>query len=170
MGRKRLQRSSTETEAMKRQWAITHNETRRDAYAHDPSYREGVTAANRTAYRQRNGGLKVEICGKGHVGRETEFGSVRSVNGQLAVTFSSEEMARLLGGYHLQVMYRMQRDGRFPKPETHVDGKKGQVYSLDQAKRLLLVMVDHQSKKAYFQSDDLDTIDSLKKAMAGFEA
>lgn len=151
--------------ARKRAWDLAHNKRRKKAYQQDPNYRESVLKTNRAAYAEGKGGLKAVISGAANVGCESACGSKRLIGGEEQVSFSAEEIGILLGGYDVQVVYRMQRDGRLPRPNTETNRKGNFVYTLPQAQRLLAVMVEHQKSKAYFNLTDTDTIDALKKAM-----
>ena len=154
---------------MKAQWAKTHNARRKQEYSEDPAYRNSVIDSKRAGYREHNA-MTNAVSGLGNIGRESDFGTHREMDLGGAefsgVCFTTKEMASLLGGYHIQVLYRMQRDGRFPKPEMPIVSKPSVlVYTLSQAQKLLAVMANHQTTKAYLQVDDLDTIRALKEAM-----
>lgn len=98
-----------------------------------------------------------------------KIGTVRKLeSGASRKTYSIQEMAEALGGYHGGVFYRWLRTSRFPQPDIPVT-EKGRppykVYSAEATKALVKVFSDHQKVKAYFHKSDTDTIQKLFDVM-----
>ena len=102
------------------EYSRKRNAQRRAAYRASPEYREKVLNENRAQYRKRNGGDSKDC--RDNLSRLDEIGTVRFLQsgnrrGKKVLTFTNEEMAQAIG-YSLVALYRMQGDGRMPKPVT----------------------------------------------------
>lgn len=145
---------------------------RRSQYHSDPAYRKQVKEASRLSYRSAHGlslrnlrnaaEFLPQLETLGHM-RFLRHGDKR---GEEVMCFTSRELAVALGGYHPNVFRDWVRTSKFPAPaiETYCPGRV-LVYSLEQARRLLTVMGEHQAKKSYLSDEDTDTIAALFAAM-----
>jgi hypothetical protein len=167
MGRNKLHKTREQIAEQKHRWfGPARNKRRRKRYAADSAYRETVNSWNRTSYRQRSNS-KLRNC-RDNISELHEFGSIRIVpigdSRKRIRTFSVPELAKALGDYHPVVLYRWQKERKFPRPV--IPANDGKVYTEDQARKLLTIMSEHQDKKLYFHKTDARLIEQLFKAMA----
>lgn len=173
MGRPKLIKSETEVIAQRTKWANSHNKRRRDNYARDSHYRSVVNDRNRNNYREKNG-VVMRDC-RENLNRLSEFGMTRhvAIDGMVyeRLTFTTKELAQLMGDYHPIVLYRWHKEGKFPRPnvtlvdDNYVIKPDSLVYTDDQAVKLLTVLGAHQAVKQYLHSTDTDTIRQLFSVM-----
>lgn len=165
MGRHKLHKTPEQIAEQKRRWADTRNERRRQQYADDSAHRRSIHTQNRAAYRKR-ANSEPRNC-RENIAKLREFGFSRrvSLKGSMIrmLTFSVSELADALGGYHRIVLYRWHKERKFPRPI--VQAKDQEVYTVDQAHKILTVMSEHQDKKLYLRKSDAETINQLFNAM-----
>lgn len=152
-----------------REWWVERNARRRKRYSNDPTYKALVNKTNRGSYRKVSP-VATRIALKGS--DLSAQGTIRRVHtlvgNQKMKTFSVEEMATVLGGYHTVVLYRWIRAERFPKPQlaTVADGMASQmVYCFNDTRLIAKAFSKHQLEKSYFHSSDFATVAKLFDAV-----
>ncbi len=149
---------------------MERNARRRERYASDPTYKAQVNKTNRGSYRRVSPVTPHTALRGSDLSAQGTTRKVQTPAGEQKMkTFSVEEMATVLGGYHTVVLYRWIRAERFPKPTlaTVPDGMASQmVYCFNDARVLARVMAEHQREKAYFHSSDFETVAKLFEAAA----
>lgn len=168
MGRQRIY---SETERLQRQRKLNQGTARKrkNQYRQDASYRERVKVSSRVTYRRQHGlTLRSDRNAHEFLSVLDTLGTVRELHGHEAqLTFSVRELSTALGGYHPNVVRQWCREGKFPSPELSAVCKGRElVYTLEQARALLQIMGEHQTKKVYLSSRDTETITRLFAAMS----
>lgn len=155
--------------AKEREWMATSNETRRTRYRSEPRYRDKTMKAARNHYRE-NSAQDVKACAQNLPILET-LGTVRRV--QLGaqcvhiVSFTIDELAEAIGGYHPVVVRRWISDGMFPEPAFHEQkeipqrGAKAHVYTLNQVRAFVEAFAEQQQHKQNFYATDREFIGKL---------
>ena len=172
MGRKKLHKTSGQVAKQKARWAEDHNRRRREKYAKDKAYREEVKRAARDYARLNRGAGgsdedKTNSCIRALADVEN-LGTPRAIDGNGIVrTLSSTELAKAVGLSHVVVMHKWQRSGRFPKPQTRarIGRTHADVYTLDEAIKLLQIMKRHFMQASFLKETDTKTITALRAVM-----
>jgi hypothetical protein len=142
-------------------WQIAHVERRRIRLKEDPKFRDEHKKASRDFYRSKNGidpeSNDYRNCIK-NLDNIEYFGTYRLINGTDYLTFTVEEMAKVLGDYNTQILqYRWIPNSMFPAPILVTDDGLN-VYLDDEVTTLLPVFSKHQENSMYFRKDHKDTI------------
>lgn len=155
--------------AKEREWMAASNETRRNQYRKEPAYRDKTMKAAREHYRE-NSAQDVKGCAE-NLDKLDTMGTVRRV--QLGaqcvniVSFTIDELAIAIGGYHPVVVRRWIRDGMFPEPafreqkEIPQRGAKAHVYTLNQVRAFVTAFAEQQKEKQNFYATDREFIATL---------
>lgn len=170
MARHKLHKTPQQIAEQKgRYWGPARNRRRRKRYVADAIYREKVKNWNRSSYRRRNNS-KLRNC-RDNLPKLRQFSSIRTVpigrSRRRVPTLTVPELAKALGGYHPVVLYRWQKEDKFPRPV--IPSNDGKIYTEDQARKLLTIMSEHQDKKLYFQKSDGELIEQLFAVMAAVD-
>jgi hypothetical protein len=136
----------------------------KDRYREDPSFRRGFRAQMRERYREGHPSHLRDCAGT----RPEDFGKEREVvmpggGTSRRLTLTTSEIATAMG-YHPVVVYGWQSKGLFPRPTVGVVGKKGNAFTLSQARSILRTMGRHQTKCQFLRGRDGDTIKALHRA------
>ena len=170
MGRRKVKKTAKQIKAQKAKYRERHNSSRREKYAKDESYRTAVHKRNRDRYRSENQVEFRKAEAPSVVDRQCKMALVEFPTGKTESVkcVDYDGMAKLLGGYHKFVLHRWHRSGRFPRATKFVtvDGHRKAVYLVDEAKKLVRVMRDHQKEKLYFTGRDKKTIGKLFEVMS----
>jgi len=164
MGRHKKVKTRSEILAQKAKYREAHNRRRRIKYMTDDRYRKATADTNRDRYRDDHG-VEVRVapaptseglpCAKRKV--VMEDGSTKTV---LCMDYA--EMAEALGGYHKFVIHRWHRSGRFPRAKNYtIETVRKAVYLMDEARKLISIMREHQKTKLYLTIKDQSTIERL---------
>jgi len=177
MGRLRTNMSETERVAHKRKQADKRNEQRRERYHADAEYRESCRGAARNTWRNTVGTEHPELerekaCLEG-LSRVEEVAVLRplvvagAATEDTKLTLTSSELAPLLGLAHVVMLHKWQRRGKFPRPELRVQVGRthAEVYTVQQARKLIEALMLHYAVKTYFFDADEETIVRLHAAM-----
>jgi hypothetical protein len=171
MGRKQTIKTVMQLDKQKAKWRKTSNRKRKELYHTDPLYHDKVATASRLRAKQTRGGDQVDrvaVCERSLALLQKSAVLRKIVDTDRVIpTFTSTELAPLLGLSSVVVLHGWQRDNRFPKPELAaiVGRTHANVYTVPQAKKLITIMKKHFAEKNYLNSKDDETIGLLAAAM-----
>lgn len=176
---RRLQSMSkkiTDQKTRRRLWDLAALKKRRERYRKDPEYKKKVNQYNLERYRSAYGKTEQKNC-RDNLNDLESFGTLRELThtGKEGLTFTSEELGSVLGGYDVQTIYRWVRLGVFPEPvykaytyrsaynkamvKTSVN-----VYLAREVSAFIPVIADHQDEYYYLSQKHKETINALQKA------
>lgn len=151
------------------------NARRRELYAKNPEYRAKAVQRSRQGYREANGGILRHINCAPNIktaasfGTHREYGPVSIGNrpghkGYVSgISFSMEELGKVLGGYNVQNIHRWYRNGQLPRPT--MTSANVSVYSLDEVLAIMPILAQHQAERAYFLKRHTDTVQKIADAI-----
>jgi hypothetical protein len=165
----------------KAKWFAARDVRRRHRYADDPDYRDARREASREDFRKRQGmDMSALRDSRKNLDKLDDFGKPREIvvagEAEVFLTFTINELAKVLGDYNPTIIRRWISNDKLPAPILSVNeatgsfGREGgtsdvQVYTEPEVAAIIEVLGSHQAKFANYRSDHTDTTRLLYDAV-----